>query len=142
MKPINSTNKNQKEPIQMTIPNDKQPDKDQPKKKKAPVKKKKATNKKDSLDKEYMDYVEKIMRESLQEALLEESALRKVDNQALISIIEEYMGAFILMGYDVDNEPVVILNAKNQLQADGLATLLNRIFMSNNNHNKGGSEPF
>jgi hypothetical protein len=89
-----------------------------------------------------MDYVEKIMRESLQEALLEESALRKVDNQALISIIEEYMGAFILMGYDVDNEPVVILNAKNQLQADGLATLLNRIFMSNNNHNKGGSEPF
>jgi hypothetical protein len=126
----------------MTIPNDKQPDKDQPKKKKAPVKKKKATNKKDSLDKEYMDYVEKIMRESLQEALLEESALRKVDNQALISIIEEYMGAFILMGYDVDNEPVVILNAKNQLQADGLATLLNRIFMSNNNHNKGGSEPF
>lgn len=126
----------------MTIPNDKEPSKNLPKKKKAPIKKKKTQPKQDALDKAYMDYVEKIMRESLEEAFIEERKVKRVENQALVSMIEEYLGAFVLLGYDVDNEPVVILNAKNQLQADGLATLLNRIFMSNNNPNKGGSDPF
>jgi hypothetical protein len=126
----------------MTIPNDKEPSKNLPKKKKAPIKKKKTQSKQDALDKAYMDYVEKIMKESLEEAFIEEQKVKRVENQALVSMIEEYLGAFVLLGYDVDNEPVVILNAKNQLQADGLATLLNRIFMSNNNPNKGGSDSF
>ena len=126
----------------MTIPNDKEPSNNLPKKKKAPIKKKKTQPKQGALDKAYMDYVEKIMRESLEEAFIEERKVKRIENQALVSMIEEYLGAFVLLGYDVDNEPVVILNAKNQLQADGLATLLNRIFMSNNNHNKGGSDPF
>ena len=126
----------------MTIPNDKEPSNNLPKKKKAPIKKKKTQPKQGALDKAYMDYVEKIMRESLEEAFIEERKVKRIENQALVSMIEEYLGAFVLLGYDVDNEPVVILNAKNQLQADGLATLLNRIFMSNNNPNKGGSDPF
>lgn len=57
--------------------------------------------------------------------------------ESLVSYISEYLSAFIIMGYDVNGDPVNILHAKNQMDADALTAALNRfIFNTASNNNQ------
>jgi len=47
--------------------------------------------------------------------------------------MEEFLRSFIVIGYNMNNEPIVITNAKSQLDADALYTSLGRLFYSINN---------
>jgi len=76
------------------------------------------------------------IKEILKEALLDNfNDTKKRSNQditAMISTIEEFLRSFILVGYNLKNEPVVITHANSQLDADALYTSLSRMFYSIN----------
>jgi len=50
----------------------------------------------------------------------------KRDLDALNSQILEFLNCFILLGYNSEGEPISIISAHNQQEADSLGTLLNK----------------
>jgi hypothetical protein len=68
---------------------------------------------------------------------------RQVDLSKMESILQEFLGAFILLGYDMANDPVTLVYAPDQKNADALAAQLNRYFYKCQNtiqpkNNEGG----
>jgi hypothetical protein len=55
----------------------------------------------------------------------------------LISQITEFLSAFIIIGYDVSGEPVNIIHATNQMDADALSAAINKFILHSIN---GSSE--
>jgi hypothetical protein len=49
---------------------------------------------------------------------------------SLTATVLEFLNSFILIGYDAEGTPVKIISAHNQQEADSLATLLNKFFIS------------
>jgi len=64
----------------------------------------------------------------LQGKLKERNAKRK-DIEALTNTILEFLNCFILLGYNEEGEPINIISAHNQQEADSLATLVNKFFI-------------
>jgi hypothetical protein len=67
-----------------------------------------------------------------------------LDLAKLESILQEFLGAFILLGYDMANDPVTLVCAPDQKNADALAAQLNRYFYKCQNtiqpkNNEGGA---
>lgn len=60
---------------------------------------------------------------------------REVTSQhnALASIVSEFLGSYILLGYNLEGEPLAIQFSTNQLEADALETLLSRYIIYRNN---------
>jgi len=56
----------------------------------------------------------------------------KRDLDALNSQILEFLNCFILIGYNCEGEPVTLISAHNQQEADSLGTLLNKFIFKNN----------
>lgn len=52
------------------------------------------------------------------------------DIDELTSIIEEFADSFILLGYNYDGEPLTMVSATTQQQADSLGTLVQKFVMS------------
>ena len=58
-------------------------------------------------------------------------AKRKRSNkQAMCSNINEFLSAYIVLGYDVDGEPVVVTQANNQKDFDALSVALQKYVFS------------
>jgi hypothetical protein len=96
-----------------------------PKKKKVPVDKKK-DSKFSSTD------IQKLLNEVLLESIQDDLRKQDIELEAISSTLEEFLRSFILIGYDTNNQPIVITNAKTQLDADALYTALARVFMHMN----------
>lgn len=62
---------------------------------------------------------------------LKEKANKKQDIEALNSQILEYLNSFILLGYNFNGEPVSIISAHNQQEADSLGSLVNKFIFNN-----------
>jgi hypothetical protein len=80
------------------------------------------------------------IRKLLQETLLdfnEEKKRSRQDIEAMVLTMQEFMKCFIVIGYNLKNDPVMISYAKNQLDVDALQTSLARLFFSMN-HGNGG----
>jgi len=54
----------------------------------------------------------------------------KKDLDALSSMILEFLNSFILLGYNFDGEPISLISAHNQQEADSLGTLINKFLNS------------
>jgi len=69
-------------------------------------------------------------------AFLREQAHERVKAKknldSLNATILEFLNSFILIGYDDEGTPVKMISAHNQQEADSLATLLNKFFVSSN----------
>ncbi len=102
-----------------------------PKKKKAPIKKSKEIKPVVSTDQ-----IKKMLRDALIKNLDEASRQNEIEIDALIATMEEFLRSFILIGYNLNSEPVVITNARSQIDADALNTALSRLFFSI--HGQGG----
>lgn len=78
--------------------------------------------------------IQDLLNSVLKDHILQQSIARnnKVKNiQSLVSIISEYLGSFFILGYDVSGQPVNIIHATNQKDADALSAAINRfIFQS------------
>jgi hypothetical protein len=68
------------------------------------------------------------------ESHLHEYAIKKQDQkrnlEQLTSIIEEYLGSFVLLGYNYDGESVTLVSATTQQQSDSLSTLIQKFIVS------------
>ncbi len=99
-------------------------DKEQPKK---PKKAKQSS--------EAIPFVEDEDREALRSAIasflkekIDEKNTSRKNIEALISVVEEFLNSFIILGYTFEGAPVQYICAHNQQQADSLATLINKFF--------------
>lgn len=62
----------------------------------------------------------------------------KKDLDALNSQILEFLNSFVLIGYNFDGEPITMISAHNQQEADSLGTLLNKFLYNNTNKDFSG----
>ena len=96
-----------------------------PKKKKTPIKKSK-----DIKPVVSTDQIKKLLRDALLKNIDDISKQNEIEIDALIATMEEFLRSFILIGYNLNNEPIVITNARSQIDADALNTALSRLFFS------------
>lgn len=57
--------------------------------------------------------------------------LTKNNVKIIHSFIEEYLNSFILLGYTFEGEPVTLVSALNQRDADSLSTFIQKFVMKN-----------
>jgi hypothetical protein len=82
---------------------------------------------------------EKIQIEELLESSLREYVIRQTkstkNREELVSkvanFVSEYMSPFMLIGYDTKGQPINIVHAASQLDADALATAVNKLVFMN-----------
>jgi hypothetical protein len=97
-----------------------------------PDDKKKRTPKNNS-EKIGKDQIKQLLKEALQSDLLERSR-KSIDNKvAISSTLEEFMKCFIVLGYDMNGNPINLVHANSQQDADSLSTAVNKFFVQNNN---------
>jgi len=80
-------------------------------------------------DKETKEMIQSALVAYLKEKLEEKNNSRK-NYDALISVVEEFLNSFIILGYNFDGQPLQYICAHNQQQADSLATLVNKFFQN------------
>jgi len=68
---------------------------------------------------------------------LKEKANNKQDLDVLNSQILEYLNSFILLGYNFNGEPISMISAHNQQEADSLGTLVNKFIFNNQKDQPG-----
>ena len=56
----------------------------------------------------------------------------KKDLDVLTSQVLEFLNSFVLLGYNFDGEPITIISAHNQQEADSLGTLINKFLFNQN----------
>lgn len=97
-----------------------------------PKKKKVVNNKKTTSSSISSEQIQRLLKEALMKNMEERFKRSDVEVDALISTMEEFLRSFIVIGYNMNNEPLVITNAKSQLDADALYTSLGRLFYTIN----------
>ena len=96
-----------------------------------PRKKKKASPKKPLVPKSISsDQIQKMLKEVIIKSVDEKLRSNHNEVDALVSTMEEFLRCFIVIGYNLNNEPLVITNARTQIDADALQTALSRLFFS------------
>ena len=101
------------------------------------MKDKKPQDKKDSFDPNANKDIKELTHKALVSFLrdqLKEKASNKKDLDVLCAQISEFLNCFILIGYNLEGEPISMISAHNQQEADSLGTLLNKFIF--NNHSK------
>ena len=81
-----------------------------------------------------------LVRAALEAHLMDYASKRteqKRNLEELTCIIEEFMDSFILLGYNYDGEPLTLVSANTQQQADSLSTMLQK-FIVTSGSGKGG----
>jgi len=109
-------------------------------------KKKKVSSKKPSQQKKLpnqssitSEQIQRLLKEALMKNMEERLIKNEFEMDALVATMEEFLRSFIVIGYTMKNEPVIITHAKSQLDADALYTSLSRLFFSINNGTGGGA---
>jgi CRISPR/Cas system CSM-associated protein Csm2 small subunit len=82
------------------------------------------------------EQIRRLLKEVMMESAYESKMRSNTEVDALVHTMQEFLRSFIVIGYNMKNEPLVITNAKSQLDADALYTSLARLFISIN-HNGG-----
>ena len=104
--------------------------------KKRANKHKSGDNNTDSFDpakfKEETELTSKSIQKFLANTLHDRNSKKK-DIDALVHTVQEFLNSFIVLGYTVDGDPVHIISAHNQQEADSLATLVNKTFIQSHN---------
>lgn len=76
------------------------------------------------------DQIKSLLKEVMLKTVEEEKNKRDVTLETISATLEEFLRCFIVVGYNLDDEPVFISNAKTPLDADALSTSLNKLFFS------------
>ncbi len=100
------------------------------------MKDKKPQNNKESFDPNANKDVKELTHKALVSFLkdqLKDKASNKTDLDVLSVQISEFLNSFILIGYTLQGEPVSIISAHKQQEADSLGTLLNKFMFNSNN---------
>ena len=76
-------------------------------------------------NKEVKDLTHKALLSFLKEQIAEKDS-KKTDMDALNAQIQEFLNCFILIGYNFQGEPINMISAHNQQEADSLGALVNK----------------
>lgn len=83
-----------------------------------------------------------LVRAALETQLMEYANKRteqKRNLEELTCIIEEFMDSFIVLGYNYDGDPLTLVSANTQQQADSLSTLLQKFIVQSGQGKGPGS---
>lgn len=80
------------------------------------------------------EQIRKLLKEVMIEGMTESKKRSDMEIDAIVATMEEFLRSFIIIGYSMKNEPLIITNAKSQLDADALYTSLTRLFFSINSN--------
>lgn len=87
-------------------------------------------------NKEVKELTHKALVSFLREQIKDKVSNKK-DLDALTSQILEFLNCFILLGYNFEGEPISMISAHNQQEADSLGALLNK-FLYNSTRDSSG----
>ncbi|MDB4464491.1 hypothetical protein N9033_00305 [bacterium] len=99
----------------------------------APTPKPKPTSKKKSTKLDSDDSKYKLIRAALEEHLVEHARRHDKKKRSLDEVtahVEEFMDSFIIIGYDYGGEPVTLISANTQQQADSLSTAIQKFIVN------------
>lgn len=88
---------------------------------------KKADNFKPSKNKEINDLFKGALHEYI-EAQNANQRFTKRNIEALMSVVQEFLNSFIILGYTTDGKPVEVIYSHNSQEAGALTTLINKFF--------------
>lgn len=77
--------------------------------------------------------IEDLLKSAMQDYLAFQTSAkveRSKSVASLISIISEYLSPFIVIGYNVNGEPINAIHATNQKDADALSAAINRFIVN------------
>lgn len=80
--------------------------------------------------------IEEFLQSAMQDFLVRKSGLNseKTKNlNNLVTLISEYLSAFIIIGYDISGESVNLVHATNQMDADALSAAINKFILNSIN---------
>jgi len=80
-------------------------------------------------NKEIKELTHKALLSFLKEQISERNSNKK-DLDALHAQILEFLNCFILIGYNFQGEPISMISAHNQQEADSLAALINKFILN------------
>jgi hypothetical protein len=94
----------------------------------------KSINKKDSDNLNKIDTDE--VRKLLSRVIMQDMIARDIDHvkdleiNSLIATNQEFLKCFMIIGYDMNEVPVVVFQANSQLQADALSSAITKLVMT------------
>jgi hypothetical protein len=65
----------------------------------------------------------------------EMSAVRDMEVDSLIATNQEFLKCFIIVGYDLNEVPIVVFKANSQLQADALSSSITKLVINGSKEN-------
>lgn len=83
------------------------------------------------------DDIKSLLKEVMMKSIEEQEIKKEIELDSITATLEEFLKCFIVVGYSLDNEPVLITSAASQLDADALSTHFTKVFM-NMHGNHGG----
>lgn len=94
---------------------------------------KNSNNNSQKIEKMDKKQIDDLLRSALQDYMVQHSNVKveKSKNMHnLATLVSEYLGAFLILGYDMNGAPVSCIHAKNQMDADALSAAINRFIFS------------
>lgn len=83
--------------------------------------------------------IEELLKNALQDYSVKQSKIIKDKEELakkLSGVISEFLGPFMLIGYDTLGEPFNIIHAHSQMDLDAITTALNKFLFNIHNHNE------
>lgn len=82
------------------------------------------------------EQIESLIKSVMQDYLVHQSniSVEKSKNlKALVTLISEFLSAFIVIGYDVNRAPINLIHATSQMDADALSAAMNKFILNSLN---------
>jgi hypothetical protein len=114
---------------------DNQPD--NPEKKPRKKKTKANTNKDQNPSRINVDSIRSLLSKVIMQDMMEKemSAVRDMEVDSLIATNQEFLKCFVIIGYDLNEVPVLVFKANSQLQADALSSSITKLVINGNKDN-------
>lgn len=86
--------------------------------------------------KEDKKQIESLLKSAMEEYLSAQLSMKTEKAKSISSLaalISEYLSAFIIIGYNVNREPISLVHATNQMDADALSAAVNKFILNSIN---------
>jgi len=106
--------------------------------KKPRKKKTKANTNKDSIPNRInVDSIRSLLSKVIMEDMMEKemSAVRDIEVDSLIATNQEFLKCFLIVGYDLNEVPIIVFKANSQLQADALSSSITKLVINGSKDN-------
>lgn len=89
-------------------------------------------NKESKPSKEKVDSIKSLLSKVIMQDMLEReiSNVRDMEVESLIATNQEFLKCFVIIGYDLNEVPVLVFKANSQLQADALSSSITKLVIN------------